>query len=49
VVALVDEQVAGFAYLQSDGHIQAHLSLIAVAAAHRRRGMPALFSSTSYR
>ena len=39
VVALVDDQVAGFAYLQSDGHIQAHLSLIAVSATHRRRGI----------
>jgi ribosomal protein S18 acetylase RimI-like enzyme len=39
VVALIDDQVAGFAYLQSDGHIQAHLSLIAVSATHRRRGI----------
>ena len=39
VVALVDDHVAGFAYLQSDGHIQAHLSLIAVSATHRRRGI----------
>jgi hypothetical protein len=39
VVALVDEQVAGFAYLQSDGQIQAHLSLIAVSEAHGRRGI----------
>jgi ribosomal protein S18 acetylase RimI-like enzyme len=39
----VDEEagagVVGFACLQSDGEIQAHLSLIAVEAAHRRRGI----------
>jgi GNAT superfamily N-acetyltransferase len=39
VVAVEDDEVLGFAYLQSDGHIQAHLSLMAVAAAHRRRGI----------
>ena len=39
VVAVVDGAVAGFAYLQSDGHIQAHLSLMAVSTAHRRKGV----------
>ena len=39
VVALDGEQVIGFAYLQSDGHIQAHLSQMAVHRAHRRKGI----------
>ncbi|GAA1510747.1 GNAT family N-acetyltransferase [Kribbella lupini] len=39
VVAVQDDEVVGFAYLQSDGHIQAHLSLMAVAASHRRQGI----------
>jgi ribosomal protein S18 acetylase RimI-like enzyme len=39
VVALDGEHVVGFAYLQSDGHIQAHLSLMAVSRSHRRRGI----------
>ncbi|MGC4942014.1 GNAT family N-acetyltransferase [Kribbella sp. DT2] len=39
VVAVEGDEVVGFAYLQSDGHIQAHLSLMAVAATHRRRGV----------
>lgn len=39
VVALDDGAVVGFAYIQSDGEIQAHLSLIAVAKTHRRRGV----------
>ena len=39
-VAAVDRgQVVGFAYLQSDGEIQAHLSNIAVSRSHRRRGI----------
>ena len=38
VVALEDERVVGFAYVQSDGEIQAHLSNIAVTPSHRRRG-----------
>jgi ribosomal protein S18 acetylase RimI-like enzyme len=42
-VVAVDEEagaaVVGFACLQSDGEIQAHLSLINVGAAHRRRGI----------
>ena len=29
----------GFAYLQSDGHVQAHLSLMAVHHAYRRKGI----------
>ncbi|HET6295497.1 MAG TPA: GNAT family N-acetyltransferase [Kribbella sp.] len=40
VVALDDDgEVIGFAYLQSDGHIQAHLSELAVSATHRRKGV----------
>ncbi|MBB5833953.1 GNAT family N-acetyltransferase [Kribbella italica] len=39
VVAVENNEVLGFAYLQSDGHIQAHLSLMAVATPHRRRGI----------
>ncbi|HUZ14421.1 MAG TPA: GNAT family N-acetyltransferase [Caulobacteraceae bacterium] len=38
VVAEADGAVAGFAQLLSDGEIQAHLSLIAVAPHHRRKG-----------
>ena len=39
VVAEEDGIVVGFAQIQSDGEIQAHLSLIAVHADHRRRGI----------
>jgi ribosomal protein S18 acetylase RimI-like enzyme len=39
VVALDGADVVGFAYLQSDGHIQAHLSLMAVSRSHRRQGI----------
>jgi ribosomal protein S18 acetylase RimI-like enzyme len=39
VVAVENDEVLGFAYVQSDGAIQAHLSLIAVSRAHRRRGI----------
>jgi GNAT superfamily N-acetyltransferase len=39
VVALDGEQVIGFAYLQSDGHIQAHLSQMAVHRSYRRKGV----------
>lgn len=39
VVAIDAQAVVGFAYIQSDGEIQAHLSLIAVARSHRRRGI----------
>jgi len=39
VVALDGEQVVGFAYLQSDGHIQAHLSMMAVHKSYRRKGI----------
>jgi ribosomal protein S18 acetylase RimI-like enzyme len=39
VVAIDDETVVGFAYLQSDGEIQAHLSLIAVDRGRRREGI----------
>lgn len=39
VVALDGERVIGFAYLQSDGHIQAHLSMMAVHKSYRRKGV----------
>jgi ribosomal protein S18 acetylase RimI-like enzyme len=39
VVAADGDRVAGFAQLQSDGEIQAHLSLIAVDPAYRRRNL----------
>lgn len=39
VVAVEDGRVAGFAQLLSDGEIQAHLSLIAVDPAFRRRNI----------
>jgi ribosomal protein S18 acetylase RimI-like enzyme len=38
-VALDGERVVGFAYVQSDGEVQAHLSNIAVTQSHRRRGI----------
>jgi ribosomal protein S18 acetylase RimI-like enzyme len=39
MVAVEGDTVAGFAQLQSDGEIQAHLSLLAVSPAFRRRGI----------
>ncbi|MFF0340358.1 GNAT family N-acetyltransferase [Kribbella sp. NPDC004875] len=39
VIALDGEFVTGFAYLQSDGHIQAHLSMMAVHRSYRRKGI----------
>lgn len=39
MVGVEDGVVAGFAQLLSDGEIQAHLSLIAVDPAYRRRGL----------
>jgi ribosomal protein S18 acetylase RimI-like enzyme len=39
VVAIDCTQLIGFAYLLSDGEIQAYLANIAVAATHRRRGI----------
>lgn len=39
MVAEVDGQIVGFAQLQSDGEIQAHLSLIAVDPRHRHQGI----------
>jgi ribosomal protein S18 acetylase RimI-like enzyme len=39
VVALDGELVIGFAYLQSDGYIQAHLSMMAVHSDYRRKGI----------
>jgi ribosomal protein S18 acetylase RimI-like enzyme len=39
IVAVECETVVGFAQLLSDGEIQAHLSLIVVDSAYRRRGI----------
>jgi ribosomal protein S18 acetylase RimI-like enzyme len=39
VVAVEGDHVLGFAYLQSHGEIQAHLSLIAVTPSGRRQGI----------
>ena len=40
VVALDDDdEVIAFAYLMSDGHIQAYLAELAVSATHRRKGI----------
>jgi len=39
VVALNDDQVVGFAQVQSDGEIQAHLSLIVVDRDFRKQGI----------
>lgn len=39
VVAREGGAVLGFAYIQSDGEIQAHLSLIAVDPSYRRQGI----------
>jgi ribosomal protein S18 acetylase RimI-like enzyme len=39
MVAEEETIIAGFAQLQSDGEIQAHLSLIAIDPAYRRRGI----------
>lgn len=38
-VARDDREIVGLVCIQSDGVIQAHLSLIVVAAPHRRRGV----------
>jgi len=39
VVALNDERVVGFSQIQSDGEIQAHLSLVIVDHAFRKQGI----------
>jgi ribosomal protein S18 acetylase RimI-like enzyme len=39
VVAELDSSRVGFAYLQTDGEVQAHLSQIVVSPDHRRRGI----------
>jgi ribosomal protein S18 acetylase RimI-like enzyme len=39
VVAAAGAEVVGFAQMLSDGEVQAHLSLIATAAAHRGQGV----------
>ena len=39
VVAVQDGRVVGFAQMQSDGYVQAHLSLVVVGRDLRRRGI----------
>jgi len=39
MVAIEGDELVGFVQLQSDGEIQAHLSLIAVDPRHRRKGI----------
>jgi len=39
VVVAIERDVVGFAQLQSDGIVHAHVSNIAVAASHRRQGI----------
>jgi GNAT superfamily N-acetyltransferase len=39
MVALLDETVVAICQLQSDGHVQAHLSTLAVAWEHRGQGI----------
>ncbi len=39
LVAVQDGRVVGFAQMQSDGHIQAHLSLVVVDRGYRRGGI----------
>lgn len=39
IVAVEGEDVLGVAQMLTDGHIQAHLSLILVGPAHRRKGI----------
>jgi GNAT superfamily N-acetyltransferase len=39
VVGVIDDEVIAFAYFQSDGAIQAHLTLLVVAPSHRRFGV----------
>jgi ribosomal protein S18 acetylase RimI-like enzyme len=46
VVAVDRRVVAGFAQIQGDGEIQAHLSLLAVAAAYRRQGVASILLRT---
>jgi ribosomal protein S18 acetylase RimI-like enzyme len=48
-VALDHGIVVGFAYLLSDGEVQAYLALMAVAATHRRRGIGGALIQESFR
>jgi GNAT superfamily N-acetyltransferase len=48
VVATVDGDVAGFAYCQSDGAIQAHLSLLVIDKGRRRRGLARLLVAYAF-
>ena len=39
IVAIVDDEVTGFAYFRTDGAIQAHLSLLVISEESRRAGI----------
>jgi ribosomal protein S18 acetylase RimI-like enzyme len=39
MVAVEGDRILGLAQMQSDGHIQVHLSLVVVDAGHRRQGI----------
>ncbi|MHC4715228.1 MAG: GNAT family N-acetyltransferase [Planctomycetota bacterium] len=49
IVATENEDVVGFAQVQSDGLIQAHLSVVLVARDHRRRGIATRLVRDSFR
>jgi ribosomal protein S18 acetylase RimI-like enzyme len=49
VVAEKDGDVVGFAQLQSDGVVQAHLSLLLVAQEHRRQGIGSRLISDAFK
>jgi ribosomal protein S18 acetylase RimI-like enzyme len=48
VVARAASKVVGFAYLQSDGVVQAHRSLIALRSAYRRKGIARRLVETAF-
>jgi ribosomal protein S18 acetylase RimI-like enzyme len=39
IVGVIDDKVLAFAYFQTDGAIQSHLTLLVVAPSHRRLGI----------
>ncbi len=49
VVAVDEGIVCGFAQVQSDGEIQAHLSVLAVKGSYRRRGVGSELIAQSFR
>jgi len=49
VVAVDEGTVCGFAQVQSDGEIQAHLSVLTVKGSYRRRGVGSELIAQSFR